>query len=315
MSNPEKSVKARPLSQAPSAEELAALAAQASAEEGEPGIRPAKQGVSKILGKALGGPENIEGTVVTDPNRIRIPDGLLRDQSEYEDSEFDELKASLVRTGQNQEAISVRRVQGDLHHDFELLAGTRRVLAARQLKQRVFALIRRCTDEEADLIHEIENNSRKSKSAYSTALRHAHLMGTGRYATQEMMAKYLGVSQPLVSVGVRLIANAPEGFWDRVTDKGSLLWRQAEKLVVGFDNPKCREALQGDDTMTVAQALAKMRLAQQTRRSSASPPTPNNVRVEKKGRGFVLALPTSLSKEKVQVIAEMVRKHLESLAG
>lgn len=298
----------RPLSYIPSKEEIAQAASLAPTM----GAGPKPQGgVTKLLRESLAGPNDIEAMLLADPFRIRIPEGLLRDEPEYADEAFNELVESMRALGRNQEPISVRRIHGDLAHEFELLAGTRRLAAAKALGQKVLVLVRRLDSEfQADLIHEIENRARKSKSLYSIAQRYAYLMQTGRYESQMELAERLGVHQASCNRLLRLIEQAPEGFWDHIEDRNAITWRQVRAILEAFDDQSLADHLRLTERTTIAKLLADIRAARRTETESGSVSEPDGLVLRRTSRGFQIKLPPSVSEADAERILAAVQKIL-----
>ena len=155
--------------------------------------------------------ERSAGRVVLalDPKRVRFGPIANRDERSLNtrDAAFAELKADLAASGQ-EFPIKVRAIEGDPAHDYEVVAGHRRLRAALDLDRErpegfpVLALL----DEHAKELKVIalkmfrENKVREDLSPYEYGKMFTKWVDAGVYRTQGEIAAATKMSQPTVSV-------------------------------------------------------------------------------------------------------------------
>jgi ParB family transcriptional regulator, chromosome partitioning protein len=95
--------------------------------------------------------------------------------------------------------VLARRLRGDLHHDFELIYGARRLFCARHLNRPLLVEIRTLTDREAIVAMDIENRHRQDISPYERGLSYTNWLRSGSFASQDDIARNLKISASQVS--------------------------------------------------------------------------------------------------------------------
>ncbi len=151
-------------------------------------------------------PKYIEGSVQSASERThedipvdQIQDSLIEDRIDVAEG-LGELIESISRNGQ-QIPIIVRIVNKD--RPYEIVAGRRRLAALRQLgKKTIRGYITRMSDEEAFVAQGIENSARLETSFIERARTIVKARDAG--FSQENIAEFLGIVQPLVSTMSRI---------------------------------------------------------------------------------------------------------------
>ncbi len=119
----------------------------------------------------------------------------------FDDAALAELAESIRATGIIQPLV-VRRGTGS---DFELIAGERRLRAARLAGlERVPAVVRDVTDEERFVLALVENIQRRDLDAIEEAAAYARLIEEHRL-TQDELAQRVGKSRPAIANSLRLL--------------------------------------------------------------------------------------------------------------
>jgi ParB family chromosome partitioning protein len=154
--------------------------------------------------------ERAEGRVVLrlDPKTVRFSQLANRHELSLKasDADFRALKDDLRQNGQ-EFPIKVKAIEGDATHEFEVVAGHRRLQACRELDTErpggfpVFAVL---DGTAAELrAHALkmyrENALRKDLSPYETGTMFRRWLAEGLFATQKELAETLGLSTPTVS--------------------------------------------------------------------------------------------------------------------
>ena len=249
-----------------------------------------------------------------DPSRVRIRSGFERAEAEYHDKEFSELRDSISASRGNDDPVDVRLLQGVPGFDAELLAGTRRLRACRDLKLDLLANIRDCDDREADRLHENENKARKNKSPYSRGLQYAAMMGSGRYKTISELSENIGTRVQEISEMLAIIEKAPAGMWGRVADPGNLKTTNLRQLTAAYAKPAFAKSLEGHERLTLPELLVLANRAitpppQTTTRDTAQ------TRLGKLRKDFVVLLPAGISEEVAKGATEAAKKFIEANKG
>jgi ParB family chromosome partitioning protein len=133
-----------------------------------------------------------------DPFRCRM--WALHDRlDEYvtEDSCKQEIE-SFDRHGQFVPVLG-RPVRNDPDVDLELIYGARRLFVARHLNKPLGVKIREISDREALIAMDVENRQRRDVSAYERGLSYARWIRKGHFASQDEIARTLGISASQVS--------------------------------------------------------------------------------------------------------------------
>ena len=165
--------------------------------------------------------ERSAGRVVLelDPTRVRFSQLANRDERglTMRDEAFRELKNDLGRNGQ-EFPIKVREIQGDPAHDYEVVAGHRRLKAALELHRDTggaFKLLG-ILDANAAELRSIalkmyrENKVREDLSPYEYGRMFRKWLDAGVFKNQSEIAAATNLSQPTVSVYTAVFELPPE---------------------------------------------------------------------------------------------------------
>ncbi len=172
---------------------------------------------NRALGKGLSalipdkaGDSTKESIAFLDTNSIK--DNKFQPRINYDDTKLNELKASIKEKGVLQPILV--RAKGD---HFEVVAGERRLRAARLLKlEKVPAIIKEVTDQEALVIALVENIQREELNPIEEAQAFKKLVDDFQY-TQETIAQAVGKDRSTITNYLRLL-NLPENIKKGVFD-------------------------------------------------------------------------------------------------
>jgi ParB family transcriptional regulator, chromosome partitioning protein len=140
-----------------------------------------------------------------DPARCKIWDGHNRDYQALTADVCADLIESFRAQGKQEVAAIVRRVTGDLDHDYEVICGARRHWTVSWLRAnnypefRFLVEPRELTDEEAFRLADLENRSRKDLSDYERATDYARAIDRYYGGSQQKMVERLEVSKSWLS--------------------------------------------------------------------------------------------------------------------
>lgn len=160
---------------------------------------------NKALGKGLSAliPEKVDfekGETVSYLKTDSIKDNAFQPRTHYDDIKLDELKASIREKGVLQ-PILVRRKDGA----YEVVAGERRLKAARALNMsEIPAIVKEVTDQEALVLALVENIQREELNPIEEAEAYKRLIEEFQY-TQDMIAESVGKDRSTVSNLLRLL--------------------------------------------------------------------------------------------------------------
>jgi ParB family transcriptional regulator, chromosome partitioning protein len=155
--------------------------------------------------------ERSSGRVVLelDPKRVRFSSIANRDERSLnvKDAAFLELKTDLAQSGQ-EFPIKVRAIEGDPAHEFEVVAGHRRLKACLELDRETeggFPVLAILDANTAELKHIAlkmyrENKVREDLSPYEYGRMFRKWLDAGVFKTQSEIAAATRLSQPSVSV-------------------------------------------------------------------------------------------------------------------
>lgn len=168
----------------------------------------------KALGRGLGAliPETVSarGREVIEIELGRIRKGKHQPRVEFDQEKLQEIIDSIKEKGVVQPII-VRQVDGD----FELIAGERRVRAAKALGlERVPAIVKNVSDEQALELAIIENVQREDLNPIEESRAYRNLVELF-HLTQEEAAKRVGKNRATVANSLRLL-KLPEDIQDDI---------------------------------------------------------------------------------------------------
>jgi ParB family chromosome partitioning protein len=236
-----------------------------------------------------------------DISAIKIPDGYQRDPSEFETPEFNELVESIRSTNGNMDPIDLREVEGSGGSKYTLITGTRRLEACKRIgREQVLANIRILDDKKADILHDIENAKRAEKRPYSLALQLKAMMESGRYANQADLAQSLGRDAGALSKLIRVISDAPEGFWSSIKDPSEIAYRDIDQLLKAFKVPAFITYVRAlaPKSTPVSTLMDKVKAVLAKPKPAAANKSLSERIIEKKrGKDYIIQIPGEVSSE------------------
>ena len=129
-----------------------------------------------------------------------IQNNTLQPRSDFKKADLDDLKASIKEKGVLQPILVRQREQG-----YEVVAGERRLRAARELNmEEVPAVIRDISDNEALVLALVENIQREELNPIEEAQAFSRLINEFNY-TQDTIAKSVGKDRSTISNILRLL--------------------------------------------------------------------------------------------------------------
>jgi ParB family chromosome partitioning protein len=162
----------------------------------------------RVLGKGLSAliPDKVEFSLTSKPEGshflpvVEIRNNSLQPRTNYDDEKLAELKASIKDKGVLQ-PILVREKDGY----FEVVAGERRLRAARELGlEEVPVILKNLTDQEALVVALVENIQREELNAIEEAEAYQKLIEEFNY-TQEDIARSVGKDRSTITNLLRLL--------------------------------------------------------------------------------------------------------------
>ncbi len=127
-----------------------------------------------------------ESFSIVDPNEIKNWD--YHDRPSAELGDIQALAEELKTIGQQQPCI-IRPYNGSGNFKYEVIAGQRRWLAAKQAKIKLKVLIKNLSDHDAALCQAGENSQRKDLSDFAKGLNYYHLIEQNILTRSELQAK------------------------------------------------------------------------------------------------------------------------------
>jgi len=143
-----------------------------------------------------------------DPHRIRPMPMPNRDAGAFECDEFEGLLQSIAAAGGNSVPISVVQLESPTAaHDYELIAGERRLRACMQARVAILAIVRQADqvpDQQRLLETVRENLARQNLSPYELGRQLCHAIGTGLSSSARALARDIGRHHSDVSAAIKL---------------------------------------------------------------------------------------------------------------
>jgi ParB family chromosome partitioning protein len=222
-----------------------------------------------------------------DPKECRIWAFHNRRYDLLDENNCADLIEGFQESGRQELAGIVRRVNDGSGYEYEVIAGARRHWTSAHLGWKYLAEIRDLTDEEAFILSDIENRSRKDISDYERAIDYRRALteilsekgqrqGRSKTAmTQGEFAKRLGKSEAWLSQFLYLASLPSEivAAFPKVTDIGLSHGRELKPLL---DKPSSREkllkeaqALLQDESRTAVTVVKRLLAAGQDRKKVA----------------------------------------------
>ncbi len=187
--------------------------------------------------------ERANGLVVLklDPTHVRFSKLANRDERSLNiaDADFLALKDDLRANGQ-EFPIKVKAIEGDAGHDYEVIAGHRRLMACRQLHEElgdfpVYAIL----DSQAGELkaHALkmyrENAIRKDLSAYETGKMFRGWLDAGFYPNQKVLAESLKLAPSMIGYYLAA-ADLPAAIIEAFGDPRAVSVRWIQNLLAGL---------------------------------------------------------------------------------
>jgi ParB family chromosome partitioning protein len=341
------------------------LAAEADAGSSD-GVTPAAQVVEPLApalnersvaraGMSLLGRENALARVASgevrqvtqlllDPARVRVWAGNARVQAQLTEASCHDLIDSIIAEGGQKVPVVVRRLEGDGHHDYELIAGTRRHFAISWLRAhsypdvKLLAQVADLDDEAAFRLADIENRARKDISDIERARNYAAALESHYGGKAVRMAERLKVSKGWLSKMLKA-ATIPDVVLLSFADWRELTLNPAYKLAVALDDKGRTKAIQAVAKAIVIEnarlieagspPLAGAQVLQRLMSATSTPLPPlDDLRIEVAGpqgrtmlavksvnrHGITLHLPMASGASDEQII-EGIREVLSTLRG
>lgn len=220
--------------------------------QAEPRITPLTERPTGRAGLSLLGRENALARVASgevrqitqlliDPARVRIWTGNARIQKQLNEDNCRDLIDSILAEGGQKVAAVVRHLSGDPHHDYELIAGTRRHFAISWLRannypdMKLLAHVAELDDEAAFRLADIENRARKDISDIERARNYAEAIDRHYGGKAVRMAERLNLSKGWLSKMLKA-ATLPDAILAAFASLTDLPLNPAYKLAVALDD-------------------------------------------------------------------------------
>lgn len=143
--------------------------------------------------------------VKLDPRRVRVWSGNARTQGALSEASCRDLIDAIISEGGQKVPAIVRRVTGDPNHDYEVIAGSRRLWAIGWLRSNNYpdmtflAQVHNLDDEAAFRLSDIENRARKDVSDFERARAYLAALSLHYGGKQARMAERLRLSKGWLS--------------------------------------------------------------------------------------------------------------------
>ena len=163
-----------------------------------------------------------------DPHRIRAMQVPNRDPAGFKSDEFEDLHESIVAAGGNSVPISVVQLERPtVEHDYELIAGERRLRACIQARLSVLAIVRPAQQvpEPQRLLETVrENLARQNLSPYELGRQLRYAIDAGLSPSARALARDIGRHHSDVSAAIKL-ASLPIEVVEAFTSTADLQYR------------------------------------------------------------------------------------------
>jgi ParB family transcriptional regulator, chromosome partitioning protein len=146
---------------------------------------------------------------------------------------------SIKRHGQLVPVLG-RPLRGDAEHDVELIFGARRLFVTRHLNLPLLVEVREISDREAIVAMDIENRHRVDISPYERGLSYARWLRHGQFASQDDLARSLGVSSSHVSRLLKL-SRLPSAVVSAFAAPTDIYEGWGLELIKALDDPQRRQ--------------------------------------------------------------------------
>jgi ParB family transcriptional regulator, chromosome partitioning protein len=178
-----------------------------------------------------------------EPERVRIWQGNARLQARLSEANVRDLIDSILSEGGQKVPAVVRRVEGDPHYDYEVIAGTRRHFAISWLRRnsypemRLLAQVADLDDEAAFRLADIENRARKDVTEIERARNYVAALKAHYDGKQVRMAERLRLSKGWLSKMVKA-GGIPDDVLAAFSDLSALTLNPAYALASVMDDPE-----------------------------------------------------------------------------
>src|SRR5690606_848301 len=112
-----------------------------------------------------------------------------------------------------------------------------------------------------------------------------------------------------ISECIGLIEKAPSGMWAKVTDAGSIGIAHARVLIQAYAKSNFIKKVEQAQSLDVAELL---RLAKAALRPSTAPTNPTSSRLGKRGKDYIVMLPSGIPKALAEGAVEAAQRYLDS---
>jgi ParB family transcriptional regulator, chromosome partitioning protein len=179
--------------------------------------------------------------LLLDPARVRVWKGNARLQRQLSQDNCRELIDSIIAEGGQKVPAVVRRLEGNVEHDYEVIAGTRRHFAISWLRvnnypdMKFLAVAADIDDEAAFRLADIENRARKDVSDIERARNYRDALASHYGGHQTRMAERLKISKGWLSKMLK-VAGLPDDLLSCFPDWQALPLNPVYKLAVEMDD-------------------------------------------------------------------------------
>jgi ParB family chromosome partitioning protein len=244
---------------------------------------PARQ--ERLRGSTLLGRESALARVATgevrqvtqlllDPARVSVWPGNARSYAHLTEETCRDLIDSIIAEGGQKVPAVVRRLDGNEHYDYEVIAGTRRHWAITWLRAHSYpdipfvAQVASLDDEAAFRLADIENRARKDVSDLERARNYATALKThyGNHLTR--MAERLKLSKGWLSKMLK-VATIPDGIVAAFASPADVQLKPGYALAQALDKPDAAKA--------ISRAAREIALEQSALRERGSAPLPSPI--------------------------------------
>ena len=173
--------------------------------------------------------EGVLPVKLIDPNKIVPSKWANREAQSFDTAEFSQLKAEIASAEGNVQPIKVRPLAGQEDH-YEIVFGHRRHRACLELGIPVLALVEEVSDAELFKAMDRENRTRLDLSPWEQGKIYRRALNEKLFATQEQLAKELGVDAGNLSKALKL-ASLDKRIVDAFASPLDLQYRWAKPLM------------------------------------------------------------------------------------
>ncbi|MXO67086.1 ParB/RepB/Spo0J family partition protein [Altericroceibacterium endophyticum] len=209
--------------------------------------------------------------LLLDPARVRVWPGNARSYEHLSEDSCSELLDSIIAEGGQKVPAVVRRIEGDHHHDYEVIAGTRRHWCISWLRAHSYpdmqflATVSQLDDEAAFRLADIENRARKDVSDLERARNYAAALADhyGNHMTR--MAERLKLSKGWLSKMLK-VASLPDQVIAAFASPADVQLKPAYPLAQAYGDKQAAPAIRKE--------AAKLAKEQSSLREKGSPALP-----------------------------------------